>query len=369
MEGKRPIRVGCFASVERNAYLRLFYQALELHGIERVQLDSESLFDPGQLENLAEGVDAIYFHWIESLWRRPGSTFPWRFRSIPNFLQLIQLARALRELRERGVGILWTVHNLDPHEPDTFVDHLGRRLLARVSDLRVCHSRTSRSELLERYGGTEENTLLMYHGNYGETYKSDTDRTTALTRLGLREDRRTLLCFGNIRQYKGVDLAIRAVQHLGSAYQLIVAGNVIDNQLGCDLRSLAADADNIRLELRFLDEQEIGLLFTASDCVLLPYRQITGSGALLAALTQGRGVVASDLPYFREVLEFQPEAGTLHTPGDVLALAEAIRQFFTVASEARGKAASSLSDRFAWKTVIRPLAERIRLTIARAPCR
>ena len=58
----------------------------------------------------------------------------------------------------------------------------------------------------------------------------------------------------------------------------------------------------------FVSDQAYSDIVAAADAVLLPYRKITGSAVLLAAWTLGRGVVASDLPYFREMADGEPES-------------------------------------------------------------
>ncbi|HET8654111.1 MAG TPA: glycosyltransferase family 4 protein [Longimicrobiaceae bacterium] len=324
-----------------------------------MQIDPNIAYNPRLLRRAAAGLDAVYFHWVDTLWRAQGSRLPWRTRAIPNLLQLGELRRELVRLRRNGTAILWTIHNLEPHERDTFVDQLGRRTLARMADLRVCHSQATRAQVLSRYGGSPERTVLMYLGNYADTL-SGADDPVAAGGACRPAGKRTLLCFGNIRGYKGVDLALDAARILGDDYHLVVAGRPISEELERDLRDRASGLPNVRLDLRFLGDSEISPLMSAADCVLLPYRAITGSAALLAALTHGCGVVTSDLPYFREILEMEPDAGVMHEPGSADALARAISEFFSRSPSARGEAARRLSERFSWSHVIVPVAERIR---------
>ena len=80
--------------------------------------------------------------------------------------------------------------------------------------------------------------------------------------------------------------------------------------------ALAATTSGVELRLGEVEPQVVSDLLHAADAVLLPYRRITGSGVLLQALTAGVGVVASDLPYFREVLAPEPDAGVFIRAGD-----------------------------------------------------
>ena len=73
-----------------------------------------------------------------------------------------------------------------------------------------------------------------------------------------------------------------------------------------------------------LHDVDLANLLHAADCVVLPYLEIVGSGALAACLTLARGVVVSDLPYFRESLAREPDAGVFFRPGDAPGLAAAV---------------------------------------------
>jgi glycosyltransferase involved in cell wall biosynthesis len=56
----------------------------------------------------------------------------------------------------------------------------------------------------------------------------------------------------------------------------------------------------IDLQRGFLSEEDLSVLFRASDTVLLPYRITSGSGVMFDALAHGLPFVASDLEFFKE---------------------------------------------------------------------
>jgi beta-1,4-mannosyltransferase len=102
--------------------------------------------------------------------------------------------------------------------------------------------------------------------------------------------------------------------------------------------------------------------------VLLPYRQITGSGLLFAAWTLGRGVVASDLPFFREMLAAESPAGLLVPSNDSAALADGIVRYLEIPAAHRSKAALEESARHSWTRCVEPLAQAL-LDWKRLPAR
>ena len=346
--GDSPIRIASWPFAGTNHYIELFYRALEPYGVRLIRgLRIEDAF----LRDHAGEFDAIHIQWIpEDMWRGRGIGVAGRLYGVAGLWRYLALAKSL------GLRILWTVHDIEHLEGGGLADRCGYRLLARCADLCICHSEWCRQQLLDRYGGRASATFVIPIGNYDGVFPPPQDRQNTLARLRLHEGRRTLLCHGLVRPYKGFDLAIEAVGRLGPDYQLIVAGNPQDSWWRERLRTLAAGSPNVALVLERLDDQTISDLADLADCFLLPYRHITGSGALLTALTFERGVVASDLPYFRETLSPEPEAGVLFAPGHVEALAAASRAFFAIPLNRRCAASRRLADRYAWTQAITPIA-------------
>ena len=56
----------------------------------------------------------------------------------------------------------------------------------------------------------------------------------------------------------------------------------------------------INLDMDFLNDTELSVLFHAADAVLLPYKVCSGSGVMFDALAHGLPFIASDLEFFRE---------------------------------------------------------------------
>ena len=56
----------------------------------------------------------------------------------------------------------------------------------------------------------------------------------------------------------------------------------------------------IDLQKDFLSEEELSLLFSSADAVILPYKVSSGSGVMFDALAHGLPFVATDLDFFNE---------------------------------------------------------------------
>jgi glycosyltransferase involved in cell wall biosynthesis len=153
----------------------------------------------------------------------------------------------------------------------------------------------------------------------------------------------TLLHFGLLRSYKGLDVLIRALPAVARevpGVRLVVAGHPFDPVE--PLRALAEQVgagELVEWRLGFVPESEVPALFGAAAAVVCPYLKLDSSGVLATALGYGRPAVVSDVGSLgTTVREFG--AGRAVTPGDPEALAAACAELLTdpaaLADAARG---------------------------------
>lgn len=357
-----------------NPYVRLFYGALEHEGFDWV-----GTFVPSRrwLCEHAGEFDALHVHWLEWMMRaepdcfrrllsiRGGWRIVRRMRPLFPWLQLAALARFLAEARARRKCIVWTCHNVEPHEGATWPERAAFRALAGATDLVICHDEAARQRCWALYRPTGS-LVVMRHGNYDGVYPKARPRDEVRRGLGLPLDRPLVLCVGQVRPYKGVDLVCEAVERLAGRVALLVAGD--SHVVSCTReieRRVGALPDAVFVN-RHLSDQEFADFVGASDVVALAYRRLTGSGSALAVLTLGRGVVASDWPFFGDLLRGHPRAGRVFTPGDARGLATAIEDLLAVDPGEREKAALALAAAFPWSDVVAPVAEKLRTRMAEA---
>jgi glycosyltransferase involved in cell wall biosynthesis len=135
----------------------------------------------------------------------------------------------------------------------------------------------------------------------------------------------TLLFFGLLREYKGIDVLVRALPDVPQA-RLVVAGDPIDPVE--PLLALASEldvADRIEWRLEFVPDEEVMTLMEGAAAVVLPYRQHDSSGVLATAIGYGRPVVVTDVGSLGEIVrEFG--AGKVVPPDDPAALAQACNE-------------------------------------------
>src|SRR5204863_8061837 len=106
------------------------------------------------------------------------------------------------------------------HEPRISDIALTKYLLKR-SDAFVLLSETNRKELEELKSGAKY--IVHTHPFYND-YEAGIPADAARKKLKLPQDKKILLYFGFIRDYKGLDLLIESLKYLDESYVLVIAG-------------------------------------------------------------------------------------------------------------------------------------------------
>jgi glycosyltransferase involved in cell wall biosynthesis len=355
-----------------NPYFRLFYGALHALGVEFA-----GTFVPSRrwLRANRDAFDVLHFHWPEWLIRSEPDSLRF-FHSVPGgwrinrllrpafpIAQIYEYRKFLQAARALGKRIVWTCHNVEPHETATWPVRAAFRSLARCVDLVICHDEAAGARCRDLYA-PRGSVVVMEHGNYDGVYPPPRPKDAVLREIGLAPSAPLVLCVGQIRPYKGTDLVCEAVSQLGDRVSLLIAGHTPIAHYARRIKDLVEQLPNAAFIDKHLTEQEFADYVAASDLVLLPYRSVTGSGAALAALTLGRGVVASDLSFFVDLLRGHPGAGRVFARGDAGAMARAIEDFLAVSSAERERAALDLAAKFDWARLVPPVAAKLRELVA-----
>ncbi|MGF9664320.1 glycosyltransferase [Arthrobacter crystallopoietes] len=308
-------------SVNMNPYIAQLLRATETSGASNLFWSWKSAF--------FGNYDAVHFHWPETFYRSGG-----RCRTIVKSLVFIL---ALIRWRLSHIPVIWTVHNTKPHEGGGFLERLADaifrrqvRLAIRLNELDLDWDRLLPNAVVR--------TIL--HGDYTK-WMSEYDVEPAV------EGR--LCLFGMLRPYKGIEDLIASFSSLkDSRYSLEISGSPNNEEYGRELESLVSTDSRISLNLRFLTDAELARSVSSASLVVLPYKHLYNSGAILMALSLARPVLvpkcsATDLL----VREFGPD-WILQYEGDLdaFALERALACRFVMASSETPK-----FDHRSWKEI------------------
>jgi glycosyltransferase involved in cell wall biosynthesis len=176
-----------------------------------------------------------------------------------------------------------TAHNVLPHSGEAEAE--ARQAVYDAFDCIVVHTRGG-AEQLARFGVPPERVARIPHGTFDAPPAAGIAPPTG----------RTLLFFGLIRDYKGLDVLVRALADVPDA-RLVVAGDPLDAIE--PVRALAEElgvARRIDWRLGYLPEEEVGVLMREATLAVFPYRSgESASGALSTALGHGRPAVVTDV--------------------------------------------------------------------------
>ncbi len=175
----------------------------------------------------------------------------------------------------KNCKVISILDNVIPHEKHFFDIPLTRWFLnGNDAFVVLCHAVGKDLERLKPQARYLVSPHPVY-SNFGEKL----ERNASASALGLDPTKKTLLFFGLIREYKGLDLLIEAFAHLDDSYQLLIAGEAYGSFDKYDalIRNNPNQA-RIHVFNRFIKDEEVNRYFCASDLCVLPYRSATQSG-------------------------------------------------------------------------------------------
>jgi glycosyltransferase involved in cell wall biosynthesis len=248
--------------------------------------------------------------------------------------------RTLLMLYYRALGkkIALTAHNINQgrrDSNDSLLNRLTLRVQYRLADHIFVHTRKMKNELLENFGVHERAVTVIRYPINNAFPDTDLTPAEAKRRLGISDAERTIVFFGRIRPYKGLEHLLAAYQKLLASnlkYRLIIAGEPkkgSEDYLDEMRRVISRDfnREQIILKIQFIPDEEIELYLKAADVLALPYNEIFQSGVLFLGYSFGLPVVATDVGSFRDDI-IEGRTGFLCSPGDPVDLAVTIERYF-----------------------------------------
>lgn len=224
-----------------------------------------------------------------------------------------------RQMEKMGITVLSTVHDLEPHEAKKAwykmlrQNILYRRLHENLQEAKylVTNSMEQYDKLKKRF---PEKELVFHSFPSLVTHEIIEGKEIPIELKNLSKP--YILFFGRIEEYKGIHLLYQAFmesQSLKEKYNLMIAGG---GQIGFERQP---NDDQVIFLNRYIKDTELASLYKNAACVVYPYISATQSGVLSLAFYYQVPVLASDVPFFKGIIE-KSETGLLFENGNVLDL-------------------------------------------------
>ena len=268
--------------------------------------------------------------------------------------------------RALGKRVVLTAHNVNIGKRDRRESRLRR--LALQTQYRLCHhvfvhTEPMKAELLQDFGLCESVVTVIPYGINDAVPRTALTRAEARQRLGIESSEKTLLCFGQIAPYKGLERVVSAIHVLAKtdgSIRLLIAGKVKRGaedywrRVDTTIEQLHLSG-HVRRDIRFIPDDEIEVYFKATDAVVLPYVDIYQSGVLFLALSFGTPVIGTDVGSLRDDV-IDGATGVLCSSPEPSDLAAGISAFFSgemyQCRESRSDGIRRfVSDRHSWERV------------------
>jgi glycosyltransferase involved in cell wall biosynthesis len=237
-----------------------------------------------------------------------------------------------------GKRIVLTVHNVNAGKrdsKDTQLNRLTLRIQYRLADHIFVHTESGKLELSNEFGVQGVRITVIPFGINNSVPNTCISQTEAKQRLSIPDDKKTILFFGRITPYKGLEYLITAFQQVLARcddYRLIVAGrpendcqrywSAIEERIREDVRR-----GRVLLRADHIPDDETELYFKAADVLVLPYTHIYQSGVLFLGYSFGLPVLAADVGSLKDEV-FEGKTGFVFKSQDPDDLAMTIERYF-----------------------------------------
>jgi glycosyltransferase involved in cell wall biosynthesis len=216
----------------------------------------------------------------------------------------------------RDLPLVVTVHDVVPHPGDRETARTPRAALTfgyrRATEL-IVHAESLKAEAAERLGVDRRRIHVVPHVAIGPTKQGS----------WAQGDGRTVLFFGRIWPYKGLEHLLRAQPLINERIpdaRFVIAGEGEDFGR---YRAMMHDASRFEVINEYVSARRRAELFAQAAVVVLPYIEASQSGVVPLASAFEKPVVASAVGGLPEAVEHD-RTGLLVPPGDHRAIADAV---------------------------------------------
>jgi glycosyltransferase involved in cell wall biosynthesis len=236
-----------------------------------------------------------------------------------------------------GKRLAFTAHNVNAGKRDsndTWLNRLSLRVQYALADHIFVHSERMKSELVSEFFVGASKVSVIPFGINNTVPNTELTSEEAKQQLGVSIDDKTMLFFGNIAPYKGLEYLIAAfteVVRKDPNYRLIIVGGPKGSE---DYwrqieRTITRSGvrDRIIERIEYIPDEQTEIYFKAADVLVLSYTHIFQSGVIFLGYSFGLPVIAADVGSLNEEI-IEGKTGFVFRSQDSSDLAKIIRRYF-----------------------------------------
>ena len=177
--------------------------------------------------------------------------------------------------KNRKTKVISIIDNIIPHESRPG-DKVFSKYFLNANDGFITMTESVHLDLL-RFDN-KKSRIISPHPLY-DHYGDLLDKKNSLKQLNLDSNNKYMLFFGLIRDYKGLDLLLKAMPSISPDIHLIIAGEYYSEKEVYTKQIHDLDLqDRVHQSEGFIPDEKVNLYFSACDIVVQPYKTATQSG-------------------------------------------------------------------------------------------
>ena len=264
-----------------------------------------------------------------------------------------------------GKRTVLTVHNVNAGERDandSWLNRLSLKVQYHLADHLFVHTDKMKRELVSAFSIPPGKVTVIPFGINNTVPNTNLSVLEAKKKAGVSSTEKTMLFFGNIAPYKGLDHLVSAFIQLSKtdpSYRLLIVGKPKQcehywNQIQQNI--LRSNVHHqIKQRIEYIPDEETEVYFKAADVLILPYSHVFQSGVLVLGYSFGLPAIVADVGSLREEI-IEGETGFVARPREPSDLARAISRYFMSdlyrdLDNRRTKIKTYANDRYSWSKV------------------
>lgn len=287
----------------------------------------------------ARAGDIVHIHWMHHAYQN-GNPLLFIVKSFIFIMTMLYL-------KVRKVQLVWTIHNLYPHQVKfKGLERFMRTLICKFCSKLLVASEAIKRKVMQEFSVPASKLFVVKHGHYLGVYKSKgIDYRQA---YGISGDADIYLFLGAIKAYKGVEDLVEAFNAVKTKQSYLIIAGKADKQMESYLKKVE-DKGNIILDIRFIPNEEVADLISAVDVMVMPYKEITTSGSAILGLSFRKLIVMPDNDFIDEY--FKEDMVVRYNPSDYNGLENAMKAALNVKREQKTPQYEEVLKELEWSAI------------------